>query len=621
MRHTLSLIMVATALHAFAMAGEQTIVSLRDFSQTELKYAGITLNASTTVHIRALGGGESDQAFSGKNDQMFAYGWIINADSRQLVWQMKIDNTSRSGDDRQFDGTVTLEPGSYEVYFTAYAFSFRSPFTRISVNVDHRNSPLFGSPADHKGFFSWFKDFWSNDIDKGFRKRAPRWGIDLLVDESVSSSVGLFSPPKSFPRTISHAIGLGDNQCVRIAFEVTEPLTLHLYALGEHSSNDMTDWGWIVNLANRERVWEMDSRSVDWAGGSEKNVRFEGNVTLAKGKYLLYYVTDNSHSMADWNSAPPIDPLNYGITLTVNDPSDAGKFHQFDYDDYQNVIVSIVRVGDNEHRSAGFTLKENADVRVLAFGERSSSRSLMADYGQILNAQTRARVWTMDVDHTFHAGGAAKNRYCDEIVHLPKGSYVVTYSTDDSHSYHEWNDDPPYDPDHYGITVMGVGPQFSSSIVGKYTEARDKNIIAQLVKVGNNANLSENFTLKHATRIRVYALGEGQGREMFDYGLIQDAHSGAVVWEMTYAMTFYAGGGRKNRMVNTTILLDKGDYTLRYRSDDSHSYGDWNVDPPEDQEYWGITLYHDDGPGVTPPTPAETVPDEPPPVPPGGDDQ
>ena len=50
----------------------------------------------------------------------------------------------------------------------------------------------------------------------------------------------------------------------------------------------------------------------------------------------------------------------------------------------------------------------------------------------------------------------------------------------------------------------------------------------------------------------------------------------------TYSMTFHAGGGRKNRMVSTKIVLDKGNYVLHYVSDDSHSYNHWNVDPPDD---------------------------------------
>ncbi|HET6274190.1 MAG TPA: hypothetical protein VFG32_14510, partial [Bacteroidota bacterium] len=65
---------------------------------------------------------------------------------------------------------------------------------------------------------------------------------------------------------------------------------------------------------------------------------------------------------------------------------------------------------------------------------------------------------------------------------------------------------------------------------------------------------------------------------------------------------------RKNRMVNTTILLDKGEYVLHYQSDDSHSYGNWNVDPPEDSQYWGITIYKDESPEVSAPTATPSTP-------------
>ncbi len=599
-------------------AGEKTFVSLKDFHDTELKYAGIEVTKPVTFHVKALGAG-GEKGWGSKSDQMYAYGWIINADNRLLVWQMTTRNSSKSGDNRWFDGSIELQPGSYEVYFTAYAFNYHTTFSNINVNVDHRNKPLFNSP-EKKNFFSWFSDWWSDDIAKEWDKRSPEWNLEMLADESYSGSVNTFAPPKELPNVVLKATGLGDNAFVREAFALSEPTTLDVYALGEgKSESELVDCGWIVNAANRERVWDMQ-QNTEYAGGASKNVKSSGDVTLPQGEYVVYYFTDDSHSMADWNDAPPYDPLNWGITLSVRNEQDRKNFKRVPYDEYQNVIVAITKVGNNESRSEGFTLKADANIRVLAFGERSNSRRVMADYGSILDASTRSKVWTMDVDRTQHAGGASKNRYIDEIIRLPRGSYIVTYTTDDSHSYDDWNDDAPFDPEHYGITVMGAGNAFSGAIVSKYVEQRDKNIIAQIVRVGNDADKSEPFKLDRTTRVRIYAIGEGQNREMYDYGWIEDARTGNVVWEMTYSMTFYAGGGRKNRMVKTTIVLDKGEYRLRFKSDDSHSYGDWNVDPPEDQQYWGISLYKDQGPAIPPPPPgAPGLP--PPPPPPDTDDE
>jgi hypothetical protein len=604
----LSLLLAAGAP---ARAGEQEFISLRDLSDVETKYAGFTLPSQTTLHIRALGASAERGRISSKGAGMFAYGWIIDADTRRPVWRMTSDNTGKRRDDREFDGTLTLPAGSYEVYFTAYAFEHRTPFSHIVVNVDHRQKPLFRSDDSKKrGFFSWFKDWFSDDLADRWPDRAKAWGIDLLVDESISSRVESFTPPRALPGTMLRIAGAGDNEYQRRGFTLDGPTTLRIYALGE-STGDMEDNAWILDASTRERVWEMSSTGCDHAGGARKNVRCEQTVTLAKGTYVLTYVSDATHSSADWNEEPPDDPLNYGVTIRVADPKDRTKIHESAaLDDFRNVIVSLVRVRNDEHRAEGFTLTRESRVRVYAIGERGNGRRSMADYGFIMDARTRERVWVMEVDQTSHAGGSSKNRVVDEVVTLPRGSYLVNYVTDDSHAYDDWNDDPPYDRDHYGITVMGAGDEWTAASVTRYVDEGERNVIARIVRVGDGADRTERFSVDRPTRVRIYAVGEGQNREMFDWGWIEDARTGAVIWEMTYGMTFHAGGGRKNRLVNTTILLDRGEYRLRYRTDDTHAFGDWNVDPPDDQAAWGITLYRDepsDAPRIPePPKPPKT---------------
>jgi len=88
----------------------------------------------------------------------------------------------------------------------------------------------------------------------------------------------------------------------------------------------------------------------------------------------------------------------------------------------------------------------------------------------------------------------------------------------------------------------------------------------------------------------VYALGEGSDGEMFDFGWIENAATGRKVWEMEYRETEPAGGHAKNRRVDRTIRLEKGEYVLRYVSDDSHSYNNWNVSAPQDAAHWGMTV-------------------------------
>lgn len=116
-------------------------------------------------------------------------------------------------------------------------------------------------------------------------------------------------------------------------------------------------------------------------------------------------------------------------------------------------------------------------------------------------------------------------------------------------------------------------------------------VVARLVRVGDDEDLRERFSLERDSRIRVYALGEGTFGELHDYGWIEDAATGRVVWRMTYRQTENAGGAEKNRVVDEILELPAGEYVLRYRSDDSHSFEDWNQAAPPDGENYGVTLF------------------------------
>ncbi len=576
----------------FLIAGEKTFIELKDFSRTELKSGGFKLNEQTTIHIKARGAASEKKR--DYRDKLFAYGWIINSDTREKIWMMTRENTNRIGSDRKFDNFITLPKGSYEVYFAATYFDYQSAFTNIRANIDHRDGDdIISIGGKHDWIFSWIEDWFGGDIFRDWMKNSKNWGIEISADDRTD--ITLFNPPKDFSNVLYKSIGLGENEYIEQGFILSKPVAIHIYALGEGvRGDDLSDFGFILDAKSRKRIWEMKQSNTTKAGGADKNLKFDGTVNFNPGKYVVHYFTDDSHSYLDWNEAPPYDPLNYGITLMGQSEADRNAFNLFTYSDDKNVITAITKVGDNENRSEGFTLKQDMDVRIYAIGERYSSRRQMADYGWIINAQTREKVWEMNVDKTLHAGGGTKNRMIDEIVHIGKGNYIITYQTDDSHCYNDWNVSPPYDPEHWGITIYAADDNFEKSMVGKYTPERDKNIVAQIVHVRDNANQLETFKLNEPTRIRIYSIGEGQRNEMFDYGSIENASTGKVIWEMTYSMTFHAGGARKNRIVNTTILLDKGEYRLRYRADDSHSYNSWNDTPPEDAQYWGITLYKED---------------------------
>jgi hypothetical protein len=115
-------------------------------------------------------------------------------------------------------------------------------------------------------------------------------------------------------------------------------------------------------------------------------------------------------------------------------------------------------------------------------------------------------------------------------------------------------------------------------------------VIAQIVQVLDNEDKSVEFKLASSQDVRIFAVGEGQAGEMFDYGWIEDVDKGSRVWEMQEATTVHAGGAGKNRKVDVQITLPAGNYKLHYKSDDSHAFDHWNSLPP-DINFWGIAVY------------------------------
>jgi hypothetical protein len=576
----------------YLQAGEKLLIELRDFTKTEIKGAGLILPRDGDLHIVATGGAVKKSTLT--KDGLYAYAWIIDAESREAIWKMEKNNTSTKNDYRVFDDVIRLKKGVYEVYFTAYGYAAGSVFSNMIINIDHRR--LNGKSPGKKGFFTWIEELFGDDEKMDWKKLAKNWGITISVDDAFNG-ISLFKVPQALPDQLYHATQIGDDKRLRQPFTVSHPISMRIYALGEKDSQDeLADHGWIVDMKTGQRVWSMQKSAKESAGGDKKNLKYDGTISLPAGDYVLYYNSDDSHSFADWNSAPPYDPFNYGISLMATDARDIANFKLTEMKKgEENIVVQLVKMEDDETRSASFTLKDAATVHIYAIGERNYSRRQMADYGWIINTSTREKVWVMEPDRTDHAGGADKNRMVDELITLPQGSYTVFFQTDGTHAYNDWNEDKPYDDEHYGITIYADEKTFKSNIniIEKNGKHRMSGIIAQIINVGNNVKKTESFHLDKTTRIRIFALGEGQNREMYDYGWIENKNNGTVVWEMTYTMTFHAGGGRKNRSVSTTVLLEKGDYTLHYVSDDSHSYNHWNTEPPDDPTMWGITLYEE----------------------------
>ena len=84
---------------------QQVVVSFDKVRDDEYLAEGFTLTKPLSLHIFALG--------EGRDDEMFDYGWIIDSKTRQIVWEMKYEDTENAGGaakNRLFDDIIRLEP-------------------------------------------------------------------------------------------------------------------------------------------------------------------------------------------------------------------------------------------------------------------------------------------------------------------------------------------------------------------------------------------------------------------------------------------------------------------------------------------------------------------------------
>jgi len=555
-----------------ALAGEYTVAEISDLRPDDLKVTAFVVTGDMEVRVAAVGGRHKH------SDRMFAYPWLLNAETRCIVWSMDEEFTHRykgSSYLRESEDDLSLKKGTYELYY----FAGRPRFDGSNIQID-----------DLGDLKELLKDILGSGDRPSDRKLARQFYVRVLSDSDSFEELSTVPGP---PAAVVQLARPDNDRYLHQGFIMNKQAELEVYAAGEYSewSEVMVDWGWIVNAATRDRVWEMDRWNSEWAGGAEKNRVSRETITLPEGEYVAGYATDDSHTYESWNDNPPYDPEAWGLRIRPVTAADAQAIRPAEVTLPEKAIIEIVEVCDNEFLSEGFRLKSPADLYIYAIGEDDRYSDRLADYGWISDAETGKRIWIMDNDNTKYAGGNVKNRMFDEVITLEAGEYVVHYVTDGSHSYCDWNASPPYDQKAYGIMLSLCADDAGKGIVTLFEpSAGPTGALAGITCVHDDERRKQRFTLEKVTRIRIHAAGEGDRDDMYDYGWIESADDGTIVWEMTYRKTVHAGGAKKNRLVDQKILLDKGNYVVYYVSDGSHSCNDWNADPPDDPFSWGIII-------------------------------
>jgi hypothetical protein len=565
------------------------LVELRDFTPREHRSQAFVLTTSQTLRVEAVGaepkrerrrlwGDNWDWGDEDERDVWPAAAWILDAKTGEVVWDLRTAETERARNGlRRFDGTIRLPAGVYQAHFGSFpatsVWSEGEGGLRNILRGTRRQEIRYAGPYVEDGEYR-------------------RFALTVRGAGRRAAAADLEEAERGFHATTLASLRPGRGASERYGFAIDRASDVEVLGIGEMNRNGDYDYGWIANAETGERVWRMQYRGSEHAGGAHKNRQAHATVRLAPGRYVAYFVSDDSHDPEEWNGVPPVDPEHWGLTLRLADEAARAAVRSFAYAPVpaEETIVSLTGVGHDQVRSEGFTLRKPMDVRVYALGEGRDGE--MFDYGWIVDVGTRQRVWTMRYADTEHAGGADKNRLFDGALRLEAGSYLVYYKTDGSHSADDWNGAAPAEGQYWGISVFPASRKLDRAAVAPFERGRGPNdaVLAELPRLGNDERARASFRLDRETTVRIYSLGEGDG-EMYDYAWLEDARTRRVVWEMTYRTTEHAGGARKNRVFDGQLRLGPGEYVLRYQSDGSHAYGGWNADPPDDPESWGVTVF------------------------------
>ena len=529
----------------------------------EVEMGGFNLSEDSIIEISGEGA-----SFDKWESFLCYYSWILKSDTREVVWRSQnSDDFSKSDGEYDFDTELNLKAGDYEVYFTAGRENEKILIDGLAM---------------------------LEDIFQGRRSNISRYSKEFFVEISNDGELLKIVDPIKLVNhhrdAIVSLIRVGDSENLEKGFTLTEETRVKIYSLGEGIKSEFYDFGYIYDVSKNKKVWMFNRGDANYAGGGKKNVEFNKEITLPKGSYKVHYQSDDSHSFDEWNVLPPNDPQYWGMEVSLVNKNDIKNIIPFRDSDIVKPFLDLTKVESDELVSQGFTVQHKVNIRIISVGEGYKS---LADYGWIENADTKEIVWRMTYNNSEYAGGARKNRIFDDELTFEPGNYIAHFITDDSHNFGDWNDNPPFEADKWGISLWTLDRN-DTKYVKLFNEQNYKSnyLIVDITKVRDDQNLSKKFILNKNSMIHIIAIGESSGNELVDFAWITNKNN-KTVWEMNYNETSHAGGAKKNRIYNSVIKLNAGSYRVHYQTDDSHSFEEWNSSPPDNPIMYGITILHE----------------------------
>ena len=553
------------------------VVVFEGMSAGKLYRTGLRVDQATEAVISIVAAFETDS----DSAPLATYGWILESETRDLVWstdpaQLKRDGILGVGTD-----TIHIIPGSYEVFYTTLGPTENSihdaPFLGLTPYWTNHTSSLNMSISE---------------VETGSNSR-------ILIQTSESRSRKMAYDREFW--TTGPVIARGTHPFL---FRILNPVKLNVYAVGEMCSPDC-DFGWIEDARSGEKVWLMEWENTIPAGGAENNRKFTGALDLSPGVYRAVYRSYGSHSVSNWHANPPYNPDGWGMTLWGVSEADVIEFEPWANSE---PFVLLTEVRNNMHEMVQFAVSDSINVLISALGE-ITPRGALYDYGWVEDNASGVILWKMSRENSSYAGGDKTNRIETAFLELGPGDYTVHFKTDGGHAYNNWSLSKPTLPNRWGIALFNVDYPAGTDRVSVFRSTRKSDevnerdevaetgptelgeLLVKLEHVGNDSDLFYSFETDSDQDVYIVAQGEITTSGRWDYGWIESNSSGERIWELTLRNSTSAGGADRNRRFEGWISLEKGSYTARYTSDLSHAYADFGDEAPDVAEDWGIRIF------------------------------